>query len=91
MEVQDRLERIEDLDERVERARRLELRALVRGMVLGVATLTIMGAWPRSVDTIVFDFFRYGSAVCLVGAEYTIRRILRHRLQDRQERLTDPY
>jgi hypothetical protein len=91
MQIQDKLVRIEDLDERIERARRLERRAIVRGMVLAVATLTIMGAWSRSVDTIAFDLFRYGGAFVFVGAEYTIRRLLRQRLQDQQERLTEPY
>lgn len=91
MQIQDKLERVEDFDERIVRARRLERHAIVRGMVLAVATFTLMGAWSRSVDSSAFDVFRYGSVVVLVGAEYTIRRYLRQRLQDQQERLTEPY
>ena len=89
MQIQDRLERLDELDDRIDRARSLERHALVRGMVLAVAMLTIMGAWSRVVDTVVLDVFKYGCAVGLVGAEYTIRRYLRHRLQDQQERLVE--
>jgi hypothetical protein len=87
--LEQKMRLVENLDERIARAKALERKGLIRNAFIGAAMFTILGAWPNDLDPLVFNLFRYGSTAVLVGSEFLIRRFLRRRLEAKQEKLLD--